>query len=401
MIALDINTILSVTALNLFAVSAALPLIMGDTVSRSVRWVQAGMLAQAAGWVCIVGAEFKWDMPLSVLAMVLGSVANYSIFQALQGWLGTRPWHRTLLVACVAMPLGYALSFDSYPLRVGWANAGLALQFALVARASLWPVHNWGTHWRRLLAVVYGAMAVVTLSRGVLGAMFTELYPSFTTPHPINILAQLVANIAMPLSTVALLVAWRKEVETRLHTLALSDPLTELPNRRGMWALVPQLMAQAQRQRWPLAVLMLDLDHFKRVNDEHGHDGGDRALKLFADVMRGCLRDNDVGGRHGGEEFMLLLPHTDPEGAARLDARFRAELLARSVAELGWPVNFSSGLTLCDTAETHPLEAAMQRADHALYKAKQQGRGQLAADPSINLGPPTRAVNSPSPAQPT
>lgn len=95
------------------------------------------------------------------------------------------------------------------------------------------------------------------------GAFFTELYPSFTAPHPINLFAQLAANTAMPPSPVALPVA------------------------------------QAQRQRWPISVFMLDLGHFKAVNDDHGHEGGDRALQLFADVLRDCLRDNDPGRRPG------------------------------------------------------------------------------------------------------
>lgn len=389
MIALDINTILSVTALNLFAVSAALPLIMGDAVSRSVRWVQSSLLAQAGAWVCLVSAEFALDMPLSVLAMVLGSLANYSVYKALQGWIGTRPGHSLLLVACVVMPVGYALSFDHYPLRVGWANGWLAVQMTVVARACLWPEADWGTHWRRLLAVCYSTVALLTLGRGILGAFYTELYPTFTTPHPLNLLAQLAANTAMPLTTVALLVAWRKEVENRLRDQALTDGLTHLSNRRGMMTVVPQLLAQAQRQRWPIALLMLDLDHFKRVNDEHGHEGGDRALKLFADVLRHSLRDNDVGCRMGGEEFILLLPHTEAAGAAQLDGRIRARLLERSTAELGWPVNFSTGLAMCDLTDADPVARATQAADQALYEAKRLGRGRLFAAPGSNsVGPP-------------
>jgi diguanylate cyclase (GGDEF)-like protein len=139
----------------------------------------------------------------------------------------------------------------------------------------------------------------------------------------------------------------------------------------------PQLLAQAQRQQWPLAVLMLDLDHFKRVNDVHGHETGDRALALFADVIRSCLRDNDVAARIGGEEFVLLLPHTDAPGAALLDARLRGLLLTQSADLLGWPLNYSAGLVLCPVTGPHPLEAALQQADQALYQAKASGRGQL------------------------
>lgn len=374
---LDITTILTLTALNLFVVSAALPLVMGEVVSRSARLLQLSLLSQATAWACMVSAESLWDMPLSVLAIAMGSVANYLLYLALQGWLGPRPWRRLLQVACVLMPVGYALSFHHYPTRVGWANGWLALQFALVARAALWPVTPWGRRWRHLLAGCYLAVAVATLARGVLGAFFTELYPTFTTPHPVNLLAQVLVNIAMPLTTIAYLVAWRRESENLLLQQAHTDALTRLPNRRGLMHVAPQLLAQAQRQQWPLAVLMLDLDHFKRVNDVHGHEAGDRALALFADVIRSCLRDNDVAARIGGEEFVLLLPHTDAQGAALLDARLRSLLYTQSTRVLGWPLNYSAGLVLCTVTGDNPLEAALQQADQALYRAKANGRGQL------------------------
>lgn len=385
MIPLDITTILSITALNLFAVSAALPTVMGKEISASARLVQGNLLAQAIGWACIVSAEYIWDMPLSVLAMAMGSAANYMLYLALQGWLGPRPWKQWLRVACVVMPVGYALTFSSYPIRVGWANAWLALQFLLVARAALGPVNHWGRRWRHLLAGCYCLVALLTLARGVLGAFFTELYPTFTTPHPVNLLAQLVVNISMPLTIVALLVAWRRESESRLRLLANTDGLTELTNRRGFMDKAQQMVAQARRQQWPLGVMMLDLDHFKRVNDEHGHEMGDAALKLFASAVRDCLRQNDLAGRLGGEEFALLLPHTDAEGARQLDARLRELLRLRAQATLGWPLNHSAGFALCPLDRGDPLRVAMQSADRALYQAKGNGRGQLVLDSSVEM----------------
>lgn len=377
MIQLDTTTILAITALNLFAVSAALPLIMGAAVSGPARLVQGSLLAQALAWTSMVASGHVLDQPLSVLAMGMGSLANYLLFNALAGWLGHRPGRTLLQVACVLMPLGYALSFHNYALRVGWANAWLGIQLLLVARAALWPRTDWGDRWRYLLAGCYVLTAVSTLARGVLGAVYTALYPTFTTPHPINLLTQLIANTSMPLVTAALMVAWRREAEHRLQTQANTDSLTDLLNRRGLFSASTQLIAQAQRQHWPLAVMMLDLDHFKRVNDVHGHEVGDRALRLFANVIRATLRDNDVAGRIGGEEFALLLPHTDEAGAMLLDNRLRHLLKKQSTRALGWPLNYSAGLVLCHTSTDNALETALQQADLALYEAKHRGRGQL------------------------
>ena len=385
MIALDITTILAITALNLFTVSAVLPMVMGKQISTSARCVQGSLVAQASGWACIVGAEFAFDMPLSVLAMACGSLSNYLLFLALRGWLGSRPWRWLLQVACIALPVGYALSYQHYAVRVGWANFWLGLQFLLVARACLWPSVPWGTHWRYLLVGCYAVVAMFTFSRGILGALYTPLYPSFTTPHPINLLAQLVTNLCVPLTTVALMVAWRREAEHKLQTQANTDTLTDLLNRRGFEKASTQLIAQAQRQHWPLAVMMLDLDHFKRVNDLHGHEVGDRALKLFANVVRATLRDSDVASRIGGEEFALLLPQTDEAGAILLDKRLRQLLIKQSTRALGWPLNYSAGLVLCHTSASNALESALHKADLAMYEAKHRGRGQLcttSTDPS-------------------
>lgn len=373
----DITTILGLTALNLFAVSAALPLIMGSPVSRSARLSQLTILCQASAWASLLASEFVLDKPLSVLAMALGSVANFCLFEALGGWLGQRPYRRLMALACLLMPLGYALSFDNYPIRVGWANAWLALQFGLVARAALWPEHHWGYRWRYLLAGCFSTVGLLTLGRGVLGAFFTEAYPSFTTPHPVNIVAQLAVNLSTPLTVVAVLVAWRRESESRLKGLANTDGLTTLPNRRGWSQQGVAMVAQARRQGWPLAVLMLDLDYFKRINDAHGHEVGDRALAFFGQAIRANLRDNDLAGRLGGEEFALLLPHTDEAGARLLDQRLRDHVRSHCAAALGLELNYSTGFSLCQPNEPEALDTALARADRALYAAKAAGRGRF------------------------
>ena len=375
---LDFLTLLATTAISLFMVSASLPLIMGRNISAAARCVQATLLLQALAWVAIIASTYVpatlADRILSTVSIGCGSAAQWMNYRALAGWLGPRPWPRLLLVLVVATPLGYFLSFGSYAIRVGWANTLLAAVTLLVARATLQPQRPAETGWRRLIFVSMLTMAGLTLARGIVGA-FTDQYPSFRTPHPVNLAFALGACVTVVLNTIAMLVAWRDEAEIKLRELAVTDALTSLPNRRGFEERAQAMLAHARRHDLPLTALMLDLDHFKQVNDTHGHEVGDRALQLFSRLLKEMRRDGDLAARLGGEEFCLLL-HSDASAGAPLDQRLRQRLRQAAPAELGLEIDFSAGL-----AVLRPVDASIQPllvlADRALYEAKTAGRGRL------------------------
>lgn len=391
---LDIKTILTLTALTLFAVAGAMSLVMGRQLSKAARAARGSLIAQAGGWSTLVAAEFMWDMPLSVLALTCGSAANLLMFIALEHWLGPRPGRTLLRVLCVLMPLGYALSYSSYPVRVGWSNMLLATQFAIVGTAVVWTSSKTNEKgWRVLLALCYAPMAVLTLGRGILGGWFTELYPTFATPHPINVAAQMAANISLVLSTVAILAAWRREIEIQLERQAHTDPLTSLLNRRGWLKHAEMVVAQARRHRFSVYILMIDLDHFKQVNDRYGHETGDRALMLLGKCIASTMRESDVCGRWGGEEFTLLLPSVDEASATALDQRLRALFQAKSGDKLGITLNFSSGLACCDATLPDALKRALMQADASMYQAKANGRGRLYANADVNITIPDELIS--------
>ena len=131
-----------------------------------------------------------------------------------------------------------------------------------------------------------------------------------------------------------------------------------------------------KRGRLPLTALMLDLDHFKQINDTHGHDAGDRALKLFARMLGDTCRSGDLIGRLGGEEFGVLLLHNSAPAGTSFDRRLRHRLQDASAAELGFVLDYSAGMAVLQPGEAS-LAALMARADAALYDAKTAGRGQL------------------------
>jgi diguanylate cyclase (GGDEF)-like protein len=380
MVHIDIFTVLVLTALNLGTVSLALPLIMGRGISKGARLAQISLMSQTLGWVFIIASD-QWnghwlDPVLSTASMASASLANYLMFFALQDWLGRRPGRQLLRLLTVAMPLGYALCFSNYALRVGYTNLVFAAQLLLVARAALDPIRPTNLPWRLLISVCYSCVAVMTAGRGILGGFFPELYPNFQSGHPVNIVAQITANVALVLTTVAVLVAWRDEAEAKLREQAYSDGLTGLLNRHGWDERAPALFDQSRRHAMPLALIMLDLDHFKRVNDTLGHEVGDQVLRLFSAVLKDHRRSSDLAARVGGEEFALLLPHTDLAAATLIEQRLRASLKAACAGKPHLTVDYSAGLAMLQATDA-TLIAFMVRADKALYEAKNAGRGRL------------------------
>ena len=372
---LDFFTLMAVMATNLFMISAALPLIMGRGVSRAARHVQASLLLQAVAWAAIIASSSLWDQALSTLSIACNAAAQWMLYRALEEWLGPRPLPRLLLVLVIAAPLGYTLGFGHYAWRVGWANFLMAAILCIVARATLAPVVESSLRWRSLLLGCLLTSAAFTLARGMLGA-FTDQYPSFRTPHPVNLAAAVATNVSLVLGTVALLVAWRAEAEQKLRTLAMTDGLTGLLNQRSFALQGASLLAHAARHQLPVTALMLDVDHFKQINDTRGHEAGDRALQLFARLLGDTCRSGDLTGRLGGEEFGVLLLHNSAPAGMAFDRRLRRRLHAASVTELGFALDYSAGLATPAPGETD-LAALMARADRALYEAKTAGRGRL------------------------
>lgn len=167
--------------------------------------------------------------------------------------------------------------------------------------------------------------------------------------------------------------------QSALRELAQTDPLTGLANLRAFRARLAEEVKRARRYRTPLTCVMADMDHLKPVNDELGHAAGDRAIASVAAVIRGELRETDFGARYGGDEFVLLLPHTGGEEgrvlAERVCARLREATLEVSGRRV--PIGASFGVACLDHDAPDAAEALVRAADAALYDAKRAGRGRV------------------------
>ncbi|WP_160115460.1 sensor domain-containing diguanylate cyclase [Marinobacterium lutimaris] len=171
----------------------------------------------------------------------------------------------------------------------------------------------------------------------------------------------------------------RKKMEERLARLATVDELTGLLNRRALMAAISAEIARLHRSGANSAVMMIDFDHFKQINDTYGHDAGDRVLQHVSELARQCLRETDVLGRIGGEELAVLLPDTDIEGARILAERLREQVENSTTrSEAGDEISMTLSVGICELKQNErDASDLLRRADGALYKAKHSGRNRV------------------------
>jgi diguanylate cyclase (GGDEF)-like protein len=168
---------------------------------------------------------------------------------------------------------------------------------------------------------------------------------------------------------------------TRVRLLSLTDELTDLPNRRAFMRRLEDEVARVQRYGFPLSFVLIDLDHFKSINDDYGHAAGDEVLRVYSKNILSIFRHHDMVARYGGEEFAVLLPNTDSDGTVRALNKVR-----RRANETRWQSNgtvadvptFSAGVSLYKPGESS--SAFIERADKALYRAKRLGRNRIELD---------------------
>jgi diguanylate cyclase (GGDEF)-like protein len=169
-----------------------------------------------------------------------------------------------------------------------------------------------------------------------------------------------------------------KHANEQLKVLSITDHLTSLFNRRHFAEVLANEFKRSQRYKHPLSLAMIDLDHFKQVNDKHGHTTGDLVLTDFGNLLKMSFRTTDSLARYGGEEFVLLLPHTtSPDGAKAIE-KVRAQLASISLGLLTkGAMTFSAGIATYPSDLANSPETLVTAADQALYKAKSAGRNRV------------------------
>ena len=198
-----------------------------------------------------------------------------------------------------------------------------------------------------------------------------------------SFVATLLAFLAIVHRLVFTLQKKLEAAEARIRKMAVTDELTNLKNRRFVLARLSEELERARRYQRALSCLILDVDHFKRVNDAYGHDAGDAVLKAVSVAVQGRCRDADTVGRYGGEEFMAVLPETDGKRARHVAERIRQTIEElRVTTSTGEEITVTASLGVADLSPNGEVDgvdagALIKRADDALYRAKEAGRNRV------------------------
>lgn len=170
------------------------------------------------------------------------------------------------------------------------------------------------------------------------------------------------------------------KAEKQLRVLATTDPLTQLLNRRSFLEVADYELTQRKRHLAPLAFVLADIDHFKSINDQHGHAVGDAVLKAVSQVLSQAVREQDSVARWGGEEFLILMPNATLEAASMVAERLREKVSAIEVTVGEQTIKVSMTFGVSSHRLEEPVDAPVNRADSALYQGKARGRNQVVAE---------------------
>ncbi len=320
---LDVRTIVVVLLVSALLMSVTLALDLGKGKAPGLARWNAGLGLFAAGWLLIA---LRARLPAFIgvaLADALMLAGLCSQWLALLEF-GGRPARRWVAWAAPAAAFVTLLPLlPHYAALTLAVSAMFAAAMVALAATTIRLVDAAGPV-RWLSAGILASAAAALMGRAADIWLRPQASPDLFTDSALHGIAFIMLLAVTVSSSFAFLVMQRRRSEAEVRHLAMYDPLTELYNRRAFRELAERELARAQRAARPTALLMMDLDHFKRVNDLQGHAGGDRVLADFAARLRACVRDGDLPGRYGGEEFCVMLPEVGAGEACAVAERIRA-----------------------------------------------------------------------------
>jgi diguanylate cyclase (GGDEF)-like protein len=292
-------------------------------------------------------------------------------------------WVHTAVIAGVAVPVTLVASDAASAILFGGLVFGTLLA-ALMLLAWQGVRRRLGIG-RALVGACFGVASVVFVSRGVAAALAPDPLLAFTAPAGSQAFAFLGLAVAAVASSFAFLVLHKERADAQALRLAMLDPTTGAYNRRTFHEIAEREMSRARRAGQPLSIIMLDIDHFRAVNDKHGHRRGDQVLQRLAEVLRAALRKEDMVVRYGGEEFLVFLPDVAGPGAVVVAGRLRKAVAAEELDIEGTRIALTVSAGVAARLDEGPesVDRLIARSEEALALAKQRGRNRVVA---LSLG---------------
>lgn len=398
---LDVRTVILLLIVSAYLMTLLLVVGARGTRRDGITAWTVGVGLSALAWTLIAARGHLPDIvAVAVADALLLAVPCFHVAALLE--FGGRPVPRWLLVGPpVVIFAAGTLLLDDYALLsvvVSLAYFAAMCSTAIVA----WQLGVSGGRTRWIIATLYAVGALAVLARGVAIWLSPATQVGIFSTDPIHALTFTMLFAVTVGGSFAYLLLHRERSEADLRHLAMFDALTRLINRRAFMEFAEQELARAQRSGASIALLMLDIDNFKRVNDSYGHQAGDRVLADFADRTRRHLRAGDIFGRYGGEEFCALLTFSTASDAAMIAERIRAATAYKPLGQIPATVTVSIGVVGCKNADGVSLDAVIARSDKALYEAKRAGRNRVVvappfgaepeASPNENLAPTSAAI---------
>lgn len=343
------------------------------------KWATA-MLLETLVWALIAARGVLPDVFSIIVANGLKAASHALILAAIHEFQRSKAPHWQYWLPIALTLLQAAILVGDIQGRFIWGGLIYGFQMALIARTLLSDRETRaGRAWRLLFMGIVMIMLVLAL-RAVLAlfSLHEIAQPQNAAPiHPVQILAYVAVMATALLGSIGFVLMVKERTDREIMRLAMTDSLTRVPNRRALmeWA----EHAMGRRSGLPLAILMIDVDHFKPINDTYGHQAGDEVLRKIAELLGERLRGHDFLGRYGGEEFCVIAPDTDRQGALALAESLRAIIDATPFATAGRELDLSVsiGIALCPPHVTRELKEVLAEADTALYAAKQGGRNKV------------------------
>jgi diguanylate cyclase (GGDEF)-like protein len=379
----ELKSLLLLMAFADLALAMALWAGAGRRGDGMVQWV--GSLAVRALAFGIIAAST--EPQAGALAVAMGLVALSLTLQAAALVAYARrtlpTWIHTAVIAGVALPIQLLGTDASGSVLFGGVMLGiLTLGVAVIGWQLQAPARSRA---RGVLVACFSIAGLTLVIRGLGAAFIADPTGALTRPTGVAAFMALAVFAAAIGGSFAFLQLQKERAEGEVQRLATLDPLTGAYNRRTFHEIAEREVARARRAGQPLSIVMLDIDHFRAVNEKHGPRMGDEVLRRFADVVRGALRKEDMLVRYTGEEFLVLLPEVPGPGAVVVAGRIRRSV-AGSPIEIGaerFALTVSLGVAARLDEGPESLDELLGRADAALALAKERGRNRVVA---LSLG---------------
>ena len=340
-------------------------------------WVR-GLLIQPFSFVLFSLRGQIPDWLSIIVGNVLLVIAFAHITQALRIYNRKSPL-TALMFALVGITLvGLALMTYQWPTlhgRIVLISLVIAVQAGIGVDA-IYRAQKQATRPEHMVAIMLAVGVVLMIARSFMVPDAGLL--NLTMSSPMQGVVFTYGALLPVIATSGFLLMCGQRLNKDLSRLATIDSLTGVYNRRKMTELANKAIAASKRHGRAMSLLLLDIDHFKRINDQFGHEAGDLALRRVVEIMQIVLRESDVIARIGGEEFVAILPDTDEISASHLAERLREQLDESDFSISGWPVQLRASIGVCSLGPTiSDLESLLRETDRAMYAAKRGGRNRV------------------------